>query len=104
MGQYLITGGAGFIGCNLARFLLAKGHAVTVLDNFATGHRAAVDARVQLVEGSILDAACLADLFSRHDIDTVMHFAAHTIVPESVADPLKYYRNNGKFQVRHHVH
>jgi UDP-glucose 4-epimerase len=71
----------------------AKGETVVTLDNLSTGFEAAVTAG-DLVIGDTGDAALLERLFAEHDIDTVMHFAAHTIVPESVADPLKYYRNN----------
>jgi UDP-glucose 4-epimerase len=64
-----------------------------VLDDLSTGFRQAV-LHGDLIVGNTGDAACLERLFAEHDIDTVMHFAAHTIVPESVANPLKYYRNN----------
>jgi UDP-glucose 4-epimerase len=70
-----------------------KGESVVVLDNLSTGFAAAVT-HGDFVEGDTGDAALLDSIFTNHDIDTVMHFAAHTIVPESVADPLKYYRNN----------
>jgi UDP-glucose 4-epimerase len=89
----LVTGGAGYIGSHVARQLGEAGESVVVLDDLSTGFREAVlDA--DLVVGNTGDAECLDKLFASHDIDTVMHFAAHTIVPESVADPLKYYRNN----------
>jgi UDP-glucose 4-epimerase len=71
----------------------ANDESVVTLDNLSTGFEAAVTAG-DLVIGDTGDAALLEKLFAEHDIDTVMHFAAHTIVPESVADPLKYYRNN----------
>jgi UDP-glucose 4-epimerase len=89
----LVTGGAGYIGSHVARQLGEAGETVVVLDDLSTGFREAV-LYGDLVVGNTGDAACLENLFSNHDIDTVMHFAAHTIVPESVADPLKYYRNN----------
>ena len=66
---------------------------IVVLDDFSTGFRQAV-LYGDLIVGNTGDAKVLDELFATHDIDTVMHFAAHTIVPESVADPLKYYRNN----------
>jgi UDP-glucose 4-epimerase len=69
------------------------GESVITLDNLSTGFEAAVTAG-ELVIGDTGDAELLEKIFSSNDIDTVMHFAAHTIVPESVADPLKYYRNN----------
>lgn len=89
----LVTGGAGYIGSHVVRQLGAAGESVLTLDNLSTGFREAVTAG-ELVVGDTGDAALLETLFNDHAIDTVMHFAAHTIVPESVADPLKYYRNN----------
>ena len=89
----LVTGGAGYIGSHVVRQLGEAGESVITLDNLSTGFREAVTAG-ELVVGDTGDAALLENIFVDHDIDTVMHFAAHTIVPESVADPLKYYRNN----------
>jgi len=89
----LVTGGAGYIGSHVVRQLGAAGEAVLTLDNLSTGFRDAV-IHGELVVGDTGDAVLLENLFVDNDIDTVMHFAAHTIVPESVADPLKYYRNN----------
>ena len=91
--KILVTGGAGYIGSHVVRQLGGAGEDVICLDNLSTGFRQAVTAG-ELIVGDTGDAALLAQLFADHDIDTVMHFAAHTIVPESVADPLKYYRNN----------
>jgi UDP-glucose 4-epimerase len=89
----LVTGGAGYIGSHVVRQLGEGGESVVVLDDLSTGFRQAV-LHGDLVVGNTGDADCLVDLFRRYDIDTVMHFAARTIVPESVADPLKYYGNN----------
>ena len=91
--KILVTGGAGYIGSHVVRQLGEAGEDVVTLDNLCTGFEAAVTAGT-LVIGDTGDAALLDALFAEHDIDTVMHFAAHTIVPESVADPLKYYGNN----------
>ncbi len=89
----LVTGGAGYIGSHVVRQLGAASENVVTLDNLSTGFEAAVTAG-ELVIGDTGDADSLDRIFADHDIDTVMHFAAHTIVPESVADPLKYYANN----------
>ena len=91
--KILVTGGAGYIGSHVVRQLGVAGEDVITLDNLCTGFREAVTAG-ELIVGETGDAALLDRIFSEHDIDTIMHFAAHTIVPESVADPLKYYRNN----------
>jgi UDP-glucose 4-epimerase len=89
----LVTGGAGYIGSHVVRQLGEAGEPVVVLDDLSTGFRQAV-LHGELVVGNTGDRQCLEQLFARFDIDTVMHFAAHTIVPESVANPLKYYGNN----------
>jgi UDP-glucose 4-epimerase len=91
--KILVTGGAGYIGSHVVRQLGLADEDVLTLDNLSTGFEAAVTAG-QFIAGDTGDAALLATIFSENNIDTVMHFAAHTIVPESVSDPLKYYRNN----------
>ncbi|MGI9237658.1 MAG: NAD-dependent epimerase/dehydratase family protein, partial [Woeseiaceae bacterium] len=91
--KILVTGGAGYIGSHVVRQLGAAGETVITLDNLSTGFEAAVTSG-ELLIGDTGNAALLEDIFTTNDIDTVMHFAAHTIVPESVANPLKYYRNN----------
>ncbi len=91
--KILVTGGAGYIGSHVVRQLGAAGESVIALDNLSTGFEPAVTSG-ELIIGDTGNAALLEDIFRKHDIDTVMHFAAHTVVPESVANPLKYYRNN----------
>ena len=91
--KILVTGGAGYIGSHVVRQLGAAGEPVITLDNLSTGFEAAVTSG-DFVAGDTGDAELLDKIFAANAIDTVMHFAAHTIVPESVADPLKYYRNN----------
>ncbi|WP_290653025.1 UDP-glucose 4-epimerase GalE [Aquisalimonas sp.] len=89
----LVTGGAGYIGSHVARQLVQRHERVLVLDNLSTGFREATEGS-ELVIGDTGDAELIKRLLRDHAVDTVMHFAAHTVVPESVADPLKYYRNN----------
>jgi UDP-glucose 4-epimerase len=89
----LVTGGAGYIGSHVVRQLGEAGEAVIVLDNLGRGFRQAVTAGT-LIVGDVGDRALVSRLLAEHRVDTVMHFAAHTIVPESVAQPLKYYANN----------
>jgi len=89
----LVTGGAGYIGSHVARQLGEAGERVVTLDNLSTGFAEAVT-HGELVVGDTGDRALVQRVLAEHDVDTIMHFAAHTIVPESVADPLKYYGNN----------
>jgi UDP-glucose 4-epimerase len=89
----LVTGGAGYIGSHTVLQLIARGERVVVLDDLSTGFRQAVR-DVPLVIGSVGDKRLVEALLSEHKVDTVVHFAAHTIVPESVTNPLKYYGNN----------
>lgn len=89
----LVTGGAGYIGSHVVRQLREAGRTVVVLDNLSTGFRSAL-LDTPLAEGDTGDIPRVRELLRSHGIGAVMHFAAHTIVPESVADPLKYYRNN----------
>src|SRR6187431_3613321 len=89
----LVTGGAGYIGSHTLLQLTARGERVVVLDDLSTGfHQAVRD--VPLVVGNVGDRALVDRVLAEHRVDTIIHFAAHTIVPESVSDPLKYYGNN----------
>ena len=93
MSTILVTGGAGYIGSHVARQLGERGESLLTLDNLSTGFRSSV-LHGEFVQGDTGDAALVSELLAKHGIDTVMHFAAHISVPESVAEPLKYYRNN----------
>ena len=92
-GSILVTGGAGYIGSHTALQLRARGERVVVLDDLSRGFRQAV-LDTPLVVGKVGDRDTVLELLRTHGIDTVMHFAAFTIVPESVREPLKYYGNN----------
>lgn len=91
--KILVTGGAGYIGSHVVAQLTERGEGVIVLDDLSTGFRQAVG-DVPLVVGNVGDKPLVTGLLREHHVDTVVHFAAHTIVPESVAQPLKYYGNN----------
>jgi UDP-glucose 4-epimerase len=90
----LVTGGAGYIGSHMVLALLDAAQDVVVLDDLSTGFRRAVPGRVQLIEGDCGDEQLVADLIRRFHVRAIIHFAGSIIVPESVADPLKYYLNN----------
>tara|TARA_B100001105_G_scaffold172157_1_gene138626 strand:+ start:39 stop:1028 length:990 start_codon:yes stop_codon:yes gene_type:complete len=91
--KVLVTGGAGYIGSHVVRQLAAAGHDIVVFDNLSTGYRWAVTAG-ELVVGDLADEQALEAVFSEHGFEAVLHFAANIVVPESVANPLKYYSNN----------
>ncbi|RBP27840.1 UDP-galactose 4-epimerase [Marinobacter pelagius] len=91
--KVLVTGGAGYIGSHVVRQLGEAGHDIVVFDNLSTGYRWAVTAG-ELVVGDLADEAAIDRLFSEHRFEAVLHFAANIVVPESVANPLKYYSNN----------
>lgn len=90
----LITGGAGYIGSHAILAFAAAGHQVIVLDDLSTGRREAVPDSVPLIQGDVGDSALVAEIIRTRRIGAVIHFAGSIIVPESVSDPLKYYRNN----------
>ena len=89
----LVTGGAGYIGSHVVLQLRARNESVVVVDDLSTGFRQAVG-DTPLVVGDVGDRALLARVLTEHRVGTVMHFAAKTIVPESVREPLRYYGNN----------
>jgi UDP-glucose 4-epimerase len=90
----LITGGAGYIGSHMVHALVDAGERVVVLDNLTTGFDWAVAPGATLVIGDSGDQARVTALISEHRVDAIIHFAASIVVPESVRDPLGYYRNN----------
>jgi UDP-glucose 4-epimerase len=89
----LVTGGAGYIGSHTVRQLGEREERLVILDNLSTGFKESI-LYGELVEGDTGDQGLVDHILKDHDIDTVIHFAANTIVPESVSDPLKYYQNN----------
>jgi len=91
--KVLVTGGAGYIGSHVVRQLGDAGHDIVVYDNLSTGYEWAVTYG-ELVVGDLADTDAIDQLFEKHDFEAVLHFAAHIVVPESVENPLKYYRNN----------
>ena len=90
----LVTGGAGYIGSHAVLALADAGWPVVVVDNLVTGFDWAVDPRAKLVRGDIGDETLMASVIAAHDIGAILHFAGSVVVPESVENPLKYYRNN----------
>lgn len=90
----LVLGGAGYIGSHTVKALCDEGTDVVVVDNLVTGYEKAIDSRARFYKGDLKDRAFLDDLFSREKIDAVIHFAAFSLVGESVTNPLKYYDNN----------
>lgn len=90
----LVTGGAGYIGSHVVLGLLEAGEDIIVLDNLCTGFAEAVPQEATFVKGNVGDAELVRSVLTEHDIDAVMHFAASTVVPESVVDPFKFYFNN----------
>ena len=90
----LVTGGAGYIGSHMVYNLLAGGEQVVVLDNLTTGFDWAVAQGARLVTGDIADQALVDKLIAEHGIEAIIHFAGSIVVPESVSDPLGYYKNN----------
>lgn len=92
--RLFVTGGAGYVGSHCVRALLAAGHSVTVFDNLSFGHRGAVHPDAAFVKGDLSETKTLKEILTAGRFDGAMHFAASTMVGESVTDPLKYWRNN----------
>lgn len=90
----LVTGGAGYIGSHTAYALLDAGYRVVVIDDLSTGRRDIVPEAATFIEGDVGDPRLLQAVFRAHQPSAVLHFAASIFVPESVADPLRYYGNN----------
>jgi len=90
----LVTGGAGYIGSHMVHELLEAGERAVVLDDLSTGHRWAVAGGVPLIVGGTGDQLLVTRLIREYGVDAIIHFAASVVVPESMRDPLGYYRNN----------
>jgi UDP-glucose 4-epimerase len=90
----LVTGGAGYIGSHMVHELVDAGESIVVLDNLSTGFRFLIPSAVPFVAGSTGDRELMAKTIQRHGVDAIIHFAASIVVPDSVCDPLSYYRNN----------
>ncbi len=92
--RILVTGGAGYIGSNMVRMLVDRGHSPVVIDSLEYGHKAAIPQSVPLIVGNIKDKETLEPIFSTYNIEAVMHFAGYLMVEESVREPIKYMYNN----------
>lgn len=94
MKHILVMGGAGYIGSHTVKHLVQQGYRCVVADNLSCGHREAVDPRAAFEKADLLAPASLEAVFSKYEIEAVVHFAAFASVGESVQDPQKYYHNN----------
>lgn len=92
--SYLVTGGAGYVGSHVALALVERGDRVVVLDNLRQGHRAAVPEGAELVVADLADRRAVAEVFAAHRFDAVLHFAALSLVGESMREPLRYCAEN----------
>ena len=90
----LVTGGAGYIGSHVVKELIALGEEVVVIDNLETGYEASVNEQAIFYQGDLKDTDFLNEVMSHHQIDTVMHFAAYSLVGVSMEKPLDYFKNN----------
>jgi UDP-glucose 4-epimerase len=92
--KIFVVGGAGYIGSVCAQLLLDQGHEVAIFDNLTEGHRDAIDSRARFIQGDLGEWTQIEAALSSAQPDAVMHFAAYALVPESMHDPSKYFRNN----------
>ena len=99
-GRFLVTGGAGYVGSHLVRLLVDRGASVVVLDNLRQGHRAAVPEGVPLIEVDLADAAALDRTLADGPWDAVFHFAALSLVGESMREPMRYLLDNAAVGMR----
>jgi len=90
----LVLGGAGYIGSHTVYELVDKGEDVVIIDNLETGHIEAVHPKARFYQGDIRDRAFLDHVLEKEKVDAVIHFAAYSLVGESMTNPLKYYENN----------
>lgn len=92
--KIMVCGGAGYIGSACSEYLLDHGHEVVVFDSLITGHEAAIDPRAGFIKGDLADRELLMDSVKDGQFEAIMHFAAFSLVGESMTDPSKYFRNN----------
>ena len=90
----LVTGGAGYIGSHTVRALVEAGESVVVIDNLSTGFSTALPEGVPLFIGDAADENLVEGVISAHSVESIIHFAGSVVVPDSMRDPLAYYRNN----------
>ncbi|CUW48690.1 UDP-glucose 4-epimerase GalE [Novacetimonas hansenii] len=93
--RYFVTGGAGFVGSHVCLEFLEAGHEIVILDDLSTGHRSAVPKGARFIEGSVLDSELINKVLSDGQWDGVLHFAALSLVGDSMRNPIEYMRNNG---------
>ena len=92
--RILVAGGAGYIGSSCVEYLLNHGHEVTVFDSLITGHKEAIDSRANFIKGDLANRELILDVVWNGNFDGIMHFAAFSLVGESMENPGKYFRNN----------
>src|ERR1700687_3947295 len=97
MGEFmtvLVTGGAGYIGSHMVHALVEAGESVVVIDNLSTGFSTFLPEGVPLSIGDVADENLVEGVIAAHGVDAIIHFAGSVVVPDSMRDPLSYYRNN----------